>query len=409
MPFQEDYNNPWEFSITPAAEANGLLPFRADDRRLAGGIITKDITRSIMEAEVIVAEMSGQNPNVLYELGLAHAAKKKVIMITQNEKDIPFDIKSIRYIEYNKNNLSALRTKLENAMRVLLESCENDDRHDFFPELEILTQEKKKSIDLIKRENAELASLAHGVNVNVKPSFAYIFFNNRYLGISPQIIHVNPYNEHNVITVYAIGHFEEYHVVSDEDVSEHKIDIVLSTRDSAKFPERVHKWLNYIRLRPDDIVIGFGLYQYLSLIGKYEDAMKEIQGLLAISQWSMIYNGIGWLYTVRGNHEKAIEFYNIVKRQEATYIGPYNLACAYSRMEAYEKCLVELKEIFESKTYIDQLIQTSVVPRGGNSLLLEDAFDNIKSSPVYSSRFLEFANRLNVEIASRQTIAVKGK
>ena len=53
---------------------------------------------------MLVAELTSRNPNVLYELGLAHALKKPVVLISSNEHDIPFDVRHIRVIYYNMND-----------------------------------------------------------------------------------------------------------------------------------------------------------------------------------------------------------------------------------------------------------------------------------------------------------------
>ncbi len=63
--------------------------------------ILQDIVKGIYQADVIIADLTGLNANVFYELGLAHAMNKKVIIITQNIEDLPFDIKSYRANEYS--------------------------------------------------------------------------------------------------------------------------------------------------------------------------------------------------------------------------------------------------------------------------------------------------------------------
>jgi hypothetical protein len=55
----------------------------------------------INAAKVLVAEMTTRNPNVFYELGLAHALKKPVVLVSSNEGDVPFDLKHIRVIYYD--------------------------------------------------------------------------------------------------------------------------------------------------------------------------------------------------------------------------------------------------------------------------------------------------------------------
>lgn len=63
--------------------------------------ILQDIVEGIHQADVIIADLTGLNANVFYELGLAHAMNKKVIIITQDLGELPFDIKSYRANEYS--------------------------------------------------------------------------------------------------------------------------------------------------------------------------------------------------------------------------------------------------------------------------------------------------------------------
>jgi uncharacterized protein YoxC len=62
--------------------------------------ILQDIVSGIGNADVIIADVTGLNPNVFYELGLCHALNKKVILITQDISELPFDIRSYRVDEY---------------------------------------------------------------------------------------------------------------------------------------------------------------------------------------------------------------------------------------------------------------------------------------------------------------------
>lgn len=64
--------------------------------------IVYDIVRSICAADFIIADLTGNNSNVMYELGIAHANNKKVIMITQDSRnDLPFDVHQYRTIKYS--------------------------------------------------------------------------------------------------------------------------------------------------------------------------------------------------------------------------------------------------------------------------------------------------------------------
>jgi nucleoside 2-deoxyribosyltransferase len=60
----------------------------------------RDIWKQINQAKVVIADLTFKNPNVFYELGLAHAIGKPVVLIAQTIDDIPFDLRSVRIVIY---------------------------------------------------------------------------------------------------------------------------------------------------------------------------------------------------------------------------------------------------------------------------------------------------------------------
>lgn len=99
-PFAEPFNEYYQDIVAPAARSVGLDAVRADE---IYGVrpIMDDIVRGILDADVIVAEVTTRNPNVNYELGMAHALGKPVVIISQSAEDIPFDYKHVRAIIYD--------------------------------------------------------------------------------------------------------------------------------------------------------------------------------------------------------------------------------------------------------------------------------------------------------------------
>ena len=87
------------FSKASAINDAGLTTVRADEITNIG-IITEEIRKHIQAASIIIADLTNQNANVFYELGMAHADSKTVIMITQRDTDVPFDIRHIKYFTY---------------------------------------------------------------------------------------------------------------------------------------------------------------------------------------------------------------------------------------------------------------------------------------------------------------------
>jgi nucleoside 2-deoxyribosyltransferase len=73
---------------------------RGDDRVLTGPVLEK-IADYIRQSDVVVADCSGRNPNVFYELGMAHALKKPVILVTSDPvEQAPTDIRAFEFVSY---------------------------------------------------------------------------------------------------------------------------------------------------------------------------------------------------------------------------------------------------------------------------------------------------------------------
>lgn len=89
---------------------------RADTQVLTVPILDK-ITEYITDADVVIADCTGRNPNVFYELGIAHALGKPVILLTQDEMaDVPSDVKQFEFIRYRLDEHEALTADLDNAL-----------------------------------------------------------------------------------------------------------------------------------------------------------------------------------------------------------------------------------------------------------------------------------------------------
>lgn len=101
MPFADPIGRYYQSVYEPAIQRAGLKPVRADTDIFATGKIMDQVWSGITQAKVLVAELTSRNPNVFYELGLAHAMKKPVVLVSSNEGDVPFDLKHIRVIYYD--------------------------------------------------------------------------------------------------------------------------------------------------------------------------------------------------------------------------------------------------------------------------------------------------------------------
>ncbi len=100
MPFNEQLQDIYNNHIRPMATKLDLICYRADDINHNEAIMEK-IWEQILSSTLIIAELTGRNSNVFYELGLAHTVGKEVILLSQKREDIPFDIQHINVIIYD--------------------------------------------------------------------------------------------------------------------------------------------------------------------------------------------------------------------------------------------------------------------------------------------------------------------
>ena len=120
MPFDAGFA-PIYAAIQQAGIACNLLTRRADEIWEAPGII-QDVVNLIDRARIVVCDLTGRNPNVFYEAGIAHTLGREVIIITQSEHDVPFDLRHLRYIRYLNNNegrallTQALQTRIQTIL-----------------------------------------------------------------------------------------------------------------------------------------------------------------------------------------------------------------------------------------------------------------------------------------------------
>jgi hypothetical protein len=103
----------------------GLTVRRADDFFTAHSVVW-DIWKAIVSARLIVADCTDRNPNVFYEIGLAHTIGKPTILVTQKSEDIPFDLQHLRYIAYQltPRGMRDFETKFKETVQNVLFSEE---------------------------------------------------------------------------------------------------------------------------------------------------------------------------------------------------------------------------------------------------------------------------------------------
>jgi len=144
-----------DYIIKPAIENSDhdLEVIRADEINKTGSLI-KDILTNIYNSFIVIADLTGQNPNVFYELGVRHCLKPRTILIAQSIEDIPFDLKDYRTIIYESSAKGAIlfKEELNNYLTEIFETPDNSDN----PVLDRLGDIIKQRIIELENENKEL-------------------------------------------------------------------------------------------------------------------------------------------------------------------------------------------------------------------------------------------------------------
>jgi len=104
MPFSSEWSNDVHRTLAEACQAASVQPVRGDDLFTPTDILV-DIWHSINTADFVIADITGRNANVLYELGIAHTLAKPVLIVSRNAADIPIDLGTRRVILYGQSGL----------------------------------------------------------------------------------------------------------------------------------------------------------------------------------------------------------------------------------------------------------------------------------------------------------------
>jgi hypothetical protein len=125
MPFgPEDLQVVYEEFIRPAlTDACGLSCTRGDDI-FGSNVVMDDVVSAITASDLIVADLTGRNPNVFYEVGIAHALAKPVLLLAQSVDDVPFDLRHRRVqpYEYSPKGCKRLEQAIVEHVTAILRS-----------------------------------------------------------------------------------------------------------------------------------------------------------------------------------------------------------------------------------------------------------------------------------------------
>lgn len=120
MPFEKSFDDVYDairLSVEAAITGEEIVCRRLDELK-GPGRITEDLIRELNQAVICIADVTGLNANVMWEIGYAMALGKPILFLSQNVGQLPFDLKDMRTIVYDRNALkTTLRNPLVQALR----------------------------------------------------------------------------------------------------------------------------------------------------------------------------------------------------------------------------------------------------------------------------------------------------
>jgi len=161
MPFHDPYDSYYQAVFSPALQRAGYKAVRGDDMFRPHPIML-DIQRAICESDLILCEMSERNPNVFYELGLAHAIGKPAILVARKEEDIPFDLRHIRVIVYDYTR-PGWETKLLNNITAAAKTI--DESKEIWPPSIIKLGSQNRGLNSLREEAVSPPAVNRPINL----------------------------------------------------------------------------------------------------------------------------------------------------------------------------------------------------------------------------------------------------
>lgn len=154
--------------IRPAVEDEcGYRAVRADEIA-EPGIITSQIIQRVIEADLVIADLTEWNPNVFYELAVRHAIRRPVIHIIEAGEDIPFDVAVMRTITVDHHDLDSVeKCKKELVAHIrALEAAQEEQDSPLSVAIDLA--ELRRSDNPLEKSNAEILDALAAVRREVR-------------------------------------------------------------------------------------------------------------------------------------------------------------------------------------------------------------------------------------------------
>lgn len=144
--------------VGPAAKECGYETVRADQIS-EPGIITSQVIQHVVEDPLVIADLTGRNPNVFYELAIRHAIKKPVVQIIHGSEAIPFDVAASRTIHFDHHDLDSAAKAREEIIRQIRSAEKNPKDVDTPITVALELQQLRQSDNPLEKSNAEIITM----------------------------------------------------------------------------------------------------------------------------------------------------------------------------------------------------------------------------------------------------------
>ena len=145
------------------------------------GIITDQVIQHLLTDSMVIADLTGHNPNVFYELAIRHAVRKPIVQLIQVGQTLPFDIAPMRTVKFNLSDPDELDESVERLAAQIFAAQKNPLDADNPISASIDAQFLKTSNDPSARVNAKILEAIQALSTQVSelkaipPSFEHIY------------------------------------------------------------------------------------------------------------------------------------------------------------------------------------------------------------------------------------------